>query len=122
MDGHRPGAAAPTAAVFERISGHIGHLCVDPGALECRNVSIGFHRQRPDMARPAKLPESSEILAAGPVSNDTLYLAHQDGFRYPAGVVITKVTDNGQTLEQYPAGAGGLTIVASTASQSIGPS
>lgn len=62
--------------------------------------------------------ESRQIRAAGPVGTDTLYLAYQDGFSYPAGVIITKVTDNGQTLEQNP--AGGLTILASTASQSIG--
>jgi uncharacterized protein (TIGR03437 family) len=62
--------------------------------------------------------DSREILAAGPVGTDTLYLAYQDGFSYPAGVIINKVTDNGQIVDRYP--AEGLTIVASTAAQSIG--
>ena len=49
----------------------------------------------------------------GALSPDALYLAHEDGDRYPRSVIVTKVTDSGQTVEQYR--AEGLTVVAGTA-------
>ena len=52
------------------------------------------------------------VLASGPVSPDTLYLAYEDGVRYPRSAIITKVADGGQTLEHYR--AEGLTIVQGT--------
>ncbi len=52
---------------------------------------------------------SWNILPAGPVSPDTLYLAYREpGFPLPKSVVIARVSDGGQTVEQYP--AQGLTI------------
>jgi photosystem II stability/assembly factor-like uncharacterized protein len=64
---------------------------------------------------------SWNIQVAGPVSPDTLYLAYEDpnaDFRYPRSVIITKVTDGGQTVEQYR--AEGLAIVQGTAPNSFG--
>src|SRR5260370_42535797 len=66
-------------------------------------------------------PASWNIHVAGPVSPDTLYLAYEDpsaGFRYPRSAIITKVTDGGQTVEQYR--AEGLAIDQGTAPNSFG--
>ncbi|MGH9722548.1 MAG: hypothetical protein ACRD8O_20240 [Bryobacteraceae bacterium] len=95
-----PGTSALYALTQTRLGGETRLLVSNDDGQTWRNQQ-GF-------------PESMQNLAAGPVSPDTLYLAHQDGFN----LIIDKVTDNGQTVERYP--AEGLTIVASTASQSIG--
>jgi uncharacterized protein (TIGR03437 family) len=61
------------------------------------------------------------LVAGGAVSPDTLYLANEDpsaGFRYPRSAIITRVTNGGQTVEQYR--AEGLTIEQGTVPNSFG--
>jgi uncharacterized protein (TIGR03437 family) len=77
-------------------------------------------------ARQSFPPAASwRIVAAGPVNPDTLYLAYEEayedpsaGFPYPRSAIITKLTDGGQTMEQYR--AEGLAIVQGTVPNSFG--
>jgi len=61
------------------------------------------------------------LVARGAVGQDTLYLANEDpstGFRYPRSAIITRVTNGGQTVEQYR--AEGLAIEQGTVPNSFG--
>jgi hypothetical protein len=61
------------------------------------------------------------LLVRGAVGPDTLYLANEDrsaGFRYPTSAIITRVTNGGQTVEQY--GTEGLAIEQGTVPNSLG--
>ena len=61
------------------------------------------------------------LVARGAVGPDTLYLANEGpsaGFRYPRSAIITRVTNGGQTVEQYR--AEGLAIEQGTAPSSLG--